>query len=164
VLLVLAAVLGGCGVGEDDAAVQRRDLPRTVLQQADMPSSYRPVASGAAEPGGWFARYQAPNGRLVESRVDLFVSADDATDGLVDARQELAEGAREWQPIDEPGLGQESFAATDVQGRVRSYLVVWRDANIRASVSLRGPEVTLPLSEVLALARAQEARISAVKR
>jgi hypothetical protein len=162
VLLVFAVVLSsGCGFGGDDASVQRLDLPRIVLQQADVPASYRPVASGAAESGGWFARYRAPNGQLVESRVELFVSADDATDGLGAAREELAEATREWQPIDEPGLGQESFAATLVDGQVRSYRVVWRAWNVRASLDVDGPELTLPLSDVLALARAQDERISA---
>jgi hypothetical protein len=160
VVLVLAATLAGCAIGDEEASVERPELPRIVLQQGDVPASYRPVARGAAEPGGWYARYRAPDGLVVESRVDLYVSVDDAIDGLGAARTELAEAQGEWQPIDEPGLGQESFAATLVQGNVRYYRVVWRASNVRASLNVDGPEVTLPLSEVLALARAQDDRIS----
>jgi hypothetical protein len=102
---------------------------------------------------------------VIESRVDLFESAGGAEDDLEAAREELGETDSRWQPIDEPGLGDQSFAATYLQpgalSSVRSYLVVWRDDNATASVFVNGFEGRLPLETVLELARDQQRRISA---
>jgi hypothetical protein len=183
-LLVLALAAAGCSFGGDDASVSRQQLPRLVLQQSDLPRVFFRFDEGRQgltdSPGGqradamrfgredgWKARYrrsgtERTKGPLViESRADLFSSADGAKDDLDAAREDLAGGQLDWQPIDEPGLGDESFAATLVQGGVRFYQVVWRDANITASLSANGFEPRLALGEVLALAREQQDRIAA---
>jgi hypothetical protein len=183
-LLVLALAAAGCSFGGDDASVSRQQLPRLVLQQSDLPRVFFRFDEGRQgltdSPGGqradamrfgredgWKARYrrsgtERTKGPLViESRADLFSSADGAKDDLDAAREDLAGGQLDWQPIDEPGLGDESFAATLVQGGVRFYQVVWRDANITASLSANGFEPRLALGEVLALARAQQEHIAA---
>jgi hypothetical protein len=163
VVFVIAAALAGCAVGDEDATVQLEELRRIVLQRADLPSAYRLTASGGLESSGWFARYWAKDALEIESRVVLFSSADGAADGLQRERELLREAPREWQPIDEPGLGDESFAATLVLSGVRYYRVAWRDANAAASLWVSGRETGLPLAEVLALARAQGERIDDAK-
>ena len=182
--LLLALVACGCSLrGGDEATISRQELPRLVLQQSDLPRVFFPFDQGRQSitdsPGGrradatrfgredgWKARYrrsgtERTKGPLViESRADLFSSSDGATDDLAAAREDLSDGDLDWQPIDEPGLGQESFAATLVQGGVRFYQVVWRDQNVTASLNVNGFEPRLALGEVLALARKQEQRVA----
>jgi hypothetical protein len=183
-LLVLALAVCGCSFGGDDASVSRQELPRVVLQPSDLPRVFLRFDEGRqgitdtpggqrADPtrfgheDGWKARYRRPGGErtegplVIESRADLFSSSDGAKDDLGAAREDLAQGELDWQPIDEPGLGDESFAATLVQGGVRFYQVVWRDANVTASLGANGFEPRLALGEVLALARKQQDHIAA---
>jgi hypothetical protein len=183
-LLLLALAMCGCGFGGDDDSISRQELPKLVLRQSDLPRVFVAFDQGRQSitdlPGGhrgdpmrfgredgWKARYrrsgteQTKGPLVVESRADLFSSADGAKDDLDAAREDLGEDELDWQPIDEPGLGDESFAATLVQGGVRFYRVVWRDANVTASLSANGFEPRLALGEVLALARAQEEHIAA---
>jgi hypothetical protein len=183
--LLLGLAACGCSLGGgEETSVSRQELPRLVLQQSDLPHVFFRFDEGrqaiADSPGGrradatrfgredgWKARYrrsgtERTRGPLViESRADLFSSSDGATDDLAAAREDLSDGDLDWKPIDEPGLGQESFAATLVQGGVRFYQVVWRDDNVTASLSVNGFEPRLALAEVLALARKQEGRIAA---
>jgi hypothetical protein len=187
-LVVLVLLLAGCSVGGGDGAtVELAQLPRLVLQPEDLPPVFRRFDEGrqviADNPGGsradpdrfgrrdgWKARYhrsgtqQTTGPIVVESRVDLFDSSGGAEDDLQAARSDLTEGELEWQPIDEPGLGDESFAATLVQegagSGVRHYHVYWRDDNVTAFLNVNGFEERLALEEVLELARRQEGRIS----
>jgi hypothetical protein len=186
--LVLVLLLAGCSVGGGDgASVELGELPSLVLQPGDLPPIFRRFDEGrqviADNPGGsradperfgrrdgWKARYnrsgtpRTAGPIVVESRVDLFDSSGGAEDDLEAARSDLTEGELEWQPIDEPGLGDESFAATLVQegvgDGVRHYHVYWRDDNVTAFLNVNGFETRLPLEEVLELARKQEERIS----
>jgi hypothetical protein len=186
--VLVLALLAGCSFGRDDgAAVELGELPRLVLQPADLPGALERFDEGrqvlADNPGGsradperfgrrdgWKARYHRPGTSrtpgpiVVESRVDLFESSGGAEDDLEAARRDLQEGELEWRPIDEPGLGDESFAATVVEGGagsgVRYYQVYWRDANVTAFLNVNGFEERLALGEVLELARKQERRIS----
>jgi hypothetical protein len=184
-VLVLVLLLAGCSVGGgDDATVEVGELPSLVLQPGDLPPIFRRFDEGrqvmADNPGGsradperfgrrdgWKARYHRSGTQrtagpiVVESRVDLFDSPGGAEDDLEAARSDLDE--LEWQPIDEPGLGDESFAATLVQegaGGVRHYHVYWRDDNATAFLNVNGFEDRLALEDVLELARKQEERIS----
>jgi hypothetical protein len=187
-LLVLLSIVVGCSFGGGDgAAVDLGELPRLVLQPGDLPRVFQRFDEGrqviADNPGGsradperfgrrdgWKARYhrqgtpRTSGPIVVESRVDLFDSSGGAEDELAAARQDLAEGELEWQPIDEPGLGEESFAATLVDegagSGVRHYHVYWRDGNVTAFLNVNGFEQRLALEEVLELARKQERRIS----
>jgi hypothetical protein len=184
-LLVLVLLLPGCSLGgEDGGGVELGELSTVVLQPGDLPSDVERFDEGrqvsADNPGGsradpnrfgrregWKARYRRGGTRalVIESRADLFESGSGAEDEFDAARSDVAEGELPWQPISEPGLGDESFAATLVQpgvGKgVRYYQVVWRDDNVTASLNVNGFEGQLALEDVLELARKQERRISA---
>jgi len=103
---------------------------------------------------------------VIESKADLFDSSAGAKDDFDAARADADEGEPEWQPIGEPGLGDESFAATLLEGTqasgVRFYQVVWREDNSTASLNVNGFAQGLTLEDVLELARAQERRIETV--
>jgi hypothetical protein len=188
VCLVAVLALAACSFGGEKASISRNELEQLVLQPQDVPLNFVRFDQGrqarADAPGGrradgsrfgriegWKARYRRPGtptiaGPLViESRADLFESADGAKDDLEAARADLgsAESAAAWKPIDEPGLGDESFAATSVQQEtrgVRYYDVYWRDGNAMATLRVNGFEGKLALADVLALARKQQERIS----
>jgi hypothetical protein len=187
VVLVLVA-LAGCSLGEgDNASITRSELEQLVLQPDDLPRSFlrfdegRQIAADLpagtrADPAqfgrrdGWKARYRRTGTRrtagplVIESKADLFESAGGAEDDFEAARADLDEGDVRWSPIDEPGLGDESFAATVVQGTetsgVRFYQVVWREDNVTASILANGFERRLSLEDVLELAQAQQRRLS----
>ncbi len=187
-VLVLVLGLAGCSFGgADNATIDADELPRIVLQPEDLPPVFRRFDEGrqvlADNPGGsrsdrdrfgrrdgWKARYTRPGTQqtagplVVESRVDLFESSGGAEDDLAAARDDLTEDELEWQPIDEPGLGDESFAATVVQPGlgegVRHYHVYWRSDNVTAFINVNGFEGRLALEDVLELARKQQGRIS----
>jgi hypothetical protein len=182
VLLALA----GCSFRDGDtASIEERDLQLLVLQPTDLPRVFAQFDEGrqasADSPGGsradpsrfdriegWKARYRRPGtlrtaGALViESRVDLFESADGAEEDFDAARTDLGAGTLPWKPIDEPGLGDESFVGTFVQGGttgVRFYRIFWRDDNATATLEVNGFEGKLTLADVLALARKQQERM-----
>jgi hypothetical protein len=192
-LLLLALVLGGCVVGNDEKQIDRRALSTLVLTPADLPDVWVPFNSGrqvrADAPAGtrsdpqrfgrldgWISRYRRPGSQktsgplVVESRADLFESADGARDELSTARGELgtAIGARSAaKPLADPAIGDEAFAATILQksggggiADVRFYLISWRHDNVVASIFVNGFERKLTLAQALALARAQERRIA----
>ena len=181
-LILLVLSLTACVFGDDDAGIATDELERLVLQPEDLTGEFLRFDEGRqtrsetplgrrSDPArfgrrdGWKARYRESRGALViESKADLFESSGGAEDDLEAARADLAEDESGWQPIDEPGLGDESFAATLVQRgagtNVRYYQVVWREANVTASLNVNGFEGRLPLADVLELARKQERRIS----
>jgi hypothetical protein len=191
VLLLAILGLAGCSLTGDDggAPIEVAELEKLVLQPDDLPSSFvrfdegRQIAAdlpaGArADPArfgrrdGWKARYrragtlETTGPLVIESKADLFDSSDGAEDDFDAARADTDESEPEWQPIGEPGLGDESFAATLLEGTetsgVRFYQVVWREDNATASLNANGFAQGLTLEDVLELARAQERRIEAV--
>lgn len=185
-VLLLVVILAGCSLGDDKASIEREELDGLVLQpgdvppvfvrfdqgrqiRADAPSGSRADQSRFNRIEGWKARYRRSGTRetagplVIESRADLFESPEGAEQDLQAARTDLEAGAPAWKPIDEPGLGDESFAATFVQRgvtEVRYYQVVWRKDNATASLSANGFEGKLPLADVLELARKQDSRIA----
>jgi hypothetical protein len=190
VLLLAILGLAGCSLTGDDggASIEVAELEKLVLHPEDLPNSFtrfdegRQIAAdlpeGArADPGrfgrrdGWKARYrragtvQTTGPLVIESKADVFDSGEGAEDDFEAARAETDESEPEWQPIGEPGLGDESFAATLLQGPessgVRFYQVVWREDNAVASLNLNGFARGLALEDALELARAQEERIEA---
>jgi hypothetical protein len=185
--LLLVLLLAGCSLSGDESTIAVSDLPRIVLQPADLSPAFLRFDEGRQifvdSPGGrrkdparfgrqegWKARYRRSGSQrtdgpiVVESRADAFKSSDGAKDDLDAARADLEDSELDWQPIDEPGLGDESFAATHVEpglGKgVRYYQVYWRDSNVTASLALNGFEGRFPLADALALARKQEKRIA----
>jgi hypothetical protein len=191
VLLLAILGLAGCSLTGDDGgtSIEVAELEKLVLQPNDLPRSFvrfdegRQIAAdlpeGArADPArfgrldGWKARYRRAGivetaGLLViESKADVFDSGEGAEDDFDAARADTDESEPEWQPIGEPGLGDESFAATLLQGSetsgVRFYQVVWREDNAVASLNVNGFARGLALEDALELARAQEKRIETV--
>ena len=185
--LLLVLFLAGCSFGGDEGTIAVGDLPRIVLQPADLSPAFLRFDEGRQilvdSPGGrrkdparfgredgWKARYRRAGSQqmsgpiVVESRADVFESSAGAKDDLDAAREDLKDSELGWQPIDEPGLGDESFAGTHVEpglGKgVRYYQVYWRDSNVTASLALNGFESRFPLADALALARKQEKRIA----
>jgi hypothetical protein len=58
----------------------------------------------------------------------------DAAEEWLETERDALDRKPDWQPIDEPGLGDESFAATVHQAGLRRYQVFWRDYNRARSV------------------------------
>ena len=186
--ITLAVLLAGCSLtGNGGGSVEPDQLEKLVLQQEDLSAEFLRFDEGrqisADSPGGsrsdparfgrtegWKARYrrsgtaETPGPLVIESRADLFESADGARDELDVAGEDLTGGDLAWQRIDNPGIGDESFAVTLLQSSesagVRFYQVFWRDDNVTASVNANGFEPRLALAEVLALARKQQRRIA----
>jgi hypothetical protein len=187
--LLVVLLFAGCSFGGDGGGrveqgelrslvLQPEDLPRVFVRFdegrqaiADNPGGSRADTQRFGRQGGWKARYRrsgtprTAGPLVVESRADVFDSSTGADEDLDAARSDLEEAELDWQRIDEPGLGDESFAATLVQrggtGGVRFYEVFWREANVTASLSVNGFEGRLALAEALELARKQERRIAA---
>jgi hypothetical protein len=184
-LLVVAAA--GCSFGGDDSPIRASELNRLVLQPDDLPKAFLRFDEGRQigvdSPGGrradperygridgWKARYRRAGSQktagplVIESRADIFDSSGGAKDDLDAARADVRESELGWQPIDEPGLGDESFAVTLVKpvtgGDVRYFQVLWRDGNATASLNVNGFDPGLALGDTLELARKQERRIS----
>ena len=185
--LLVVLLLVGCSVGDDDASIEATELAKLVLQPEDLPQAFVRFDEGRqigidspggrrADPSrwgrinGWKAHYRrsgtskTPGPIVIESRADVFKDVGGAEDDLGAARADLGDSEFGWKPIDEPGLGDESFAATFVQESaltpVRNYQVVWRDDNAVASLTVNGFERKLALSDVLELARKQQRRIA----
>lgn len=184
-LLVLAS---GCSLGNDEeSSITAGDLKQLVLQPADVGNVFQQFDEGrqvaADAPGGsrseanrfgrqegWKARYhrsgtpQTKGPIVIESRVDLFESSDGAEDELEAAEADAGQTEPGWELLERPQLGDDARAMTVVQGSgqtaVRHYLVIWREANVTASVLVNGFEGKTDLDDTLALARKQARRIN----
>jgi hypothetical protein len=184
--LVLIALASGCSLGGDGATIEVAQLKDLVLQPADVPAAFRRFDEGrqvmADSPGGsradparfgrqdgWKARYNRSGTRrtmgalVIESRVDVFESADGAKDDFDAAKRER--GGLSGQEVEAPDLGDDSFAVTLLQGTpqsgVRFYLLFWRTENATASVLTNGFAHGMKLEDAVALARKQARRIEA---
>jgi hypothetical protein len=189
-LAALAALIGvvavGCS-GHKGAEARPGDLPRIVLQAGDLPAGFvrfdagkqvsaDATGAGRADPGrfgrlgGWKARYrvtgtdESDGPQIVESRADVFKEGAGAKKDMDAYRSDLTELAGPTPPktLEAPGLGDEAFALTRAQGRIRLYTIVWRDANVSAALSATGFQGRFPFGEALALARRQARRIDKV--
>jgi hypothetical protein len=186
-------MLGGCVVGGAGKQIGQDALPRLVLQPGDLPDVWVPFNSGRqvradapagarSDPqrfgraGGWIARFRRPGSQetsgplVIESRADLFSSADGAKDELSAARSELGTsvgGRPVAKPLADPSVGEEAFAGTIRQrsggggvADVRFYLIAWRHESVVASIFVNGFEGKLTFAQALELARAQQRRIA----
>lgn len=188
--LVLLLAASGCSLGGDDGSIEVGQLKDLVLQPADVPAVFQRFDEGRqvmadspggsrADPGrfgredGWKARYRRQGtsrttGPLViESRADVFASADGAKDEF-DAAREAGPGGLAWQEVEAADLGDDSFAMTLLQGQrrsgVRFYLLFWRTDNATASMLVNGFAHGMQLEDAVALARKQARRIEAAAR
>jgi hypothetical protein len=146
----------------DEGTIPMSAVPRLVLQPADLSPAFLPLEEGRQGPNAWRAWYrrlgsERTDGPIgVDSRAKALDSSDAADDDLEAARADFDD----WQPIGEPGLGDESFAGTRVGSDVRYYQVHWREDNVTATLALNGVEGRFPFSDALELARRQEQRIA----
>lgn len=166
-------VLAACSGGEErlDVSALRRlvvqpaDLPAVFVRfdhgrqvRADTPDWADPEGQRFGRLDGWKARFRrsgtpATKGPLViESRADVFDSVGGAEDELDAARAALHDST-------DVALGEEAAFSMTVQGDVRFFTLVWRQANVLATVRANGFE--LERQQVIALARLQERRITA---
>jgi hypothetical protein len=182
-LVIIVALLAGCSFGGDDgAAVDAGQLQQLVLQPEDVSREFERFDEGRQlaveqriEGGdfdrleGWKARYRrsgtpATEGPLViASLADAFESASGAEDAFAELRSSLDEGDPGWEPVETPTIGDEAVARTVEEGsgpsRVRFFTVLWRQANITASVEVNGFADRIDVNDAVELARKQAARI-----
>ena len=196
-LAAAVLVLAGCaGIGGDDAGtIEAGDLSRLVLKpddladsgswllfdegpqaQADAPLGPRADPTRFGRVDGWKARYRrggtaATRGPLVvESRADLFGGKGGAEDDFRALEDDLAAGRllSSGKPVDAPALGDESVAATLLQGEgdaaLRYFVVAWRHDAVTASVLVNGFDRGLKLADAVQLARKQQRRIAAASK
>jgi hypothetical protein len=160
--------LAGCGVRGDDRTIDQGRVDELLLRPADVGTGFRPayVSNPADRPSAEVRYRQVPRLRgfgplTIHSSAAVFVSSDVAEESLQAERTNLKDKPH-WQLIDEPGLGDESFAATVVQQGGRSYTVVWRDDNATASLDVSSLDDKFPFAEVFELAQKQQRRIADV--
>ena len=184
-LLIAVLSLAGCSLTDDDddegSSVTGQELAQLVLQPGDLGIAlvrFDEGPQGIAESGnatrfgraeGWKARYRrtgttATRGPLVvASLVDLFESSEGAGDHLEALRAERTSPESGWQAAEDPGLGDESYALTLVQGTggqaVRSFFVAWRQRELTGSVDANGFDRGMTLADVVSLARKQALRM-----
>ena len=167
-LLVAFVLIGvtGCSVGGETKAIDDDRVEQLVLQPADVGREFhRTTIDNRAADAAVEVRYRhidpaSPRRPLwIESRARVFASVEAAEETFEGERSRLA-AKRAWQPIGEPGLGDESFAATVVDAQKRSYAVFWRAENATASLEVVALRDRLPFSDVLELARKQDERIA----
>jgi hypothetical protein len=186
--LVLVVLVSGCSLGGGDGSIDVGQLRNLVLQPADVPEVFHRFDEGrqvmADQPGGsradadrfgredgWKARYRRPGtGRttgplVIESRADVFKSADGAKDEFEAANVDTRSGGLGWQAVEAPELGDDTFAMTLLQGPrgsgVRFYLLFWRVDNATASLLVNGFDRRMPFEDAVTLARKQARRIDA---
>ncbi len=185
IVLVAAA---GCG-SKNDASIARGELPKLVLQPADLPPVFDRFDEGRqlrhdvvpgprADPGrfgrleGWKARYRragsaSTSGALViESRADLYGADDGAERDLGAYRQEF-EGLRTsgaLATLPKPAIGEDAVAVELRQGDVVYFRIAWREHNATASVNVSGFANRTTVGDALAIARKQAARLHAAVR
>lgn len=185
--LVLVILASACSLGGGDGgSIEVGQLKDLVLQPAEVPRVFRRFDEGrqvmADSPGGsradpvrfgrqdgWKARYSRSGTRrtrgalVIESRVDVFESADGAKEDFDAAKGER--GGLSGQEVEAPELGDDSFAVTFLQGTPRSgvryYLLFWRTDNATASVLANGFAQGMKLEDAVVLARKQARRIEA---
>jgi hypothetical protein len=182
-LLLVAALLTGCGAGGPKIATAR--LPSIVLQPRDLGGRYLQFTSGAqtrsdahlgprhdlqrfGRLGGWITRYRIAGGAsprngpaVVESRADLFPSAGAAGKDLdaYGAEYDALVASAGGKKVSAPHVGDDARAFTFGSGGDRFFAVAWRAGNATASVVVEGSHVSL--ADAVALARKQQKRVSA---
>lgn len=176
---LVALVISGCA--GDSKEVGKSDLPSVVLQPADVSGAFERFDEGrqarADQPGekvdparfgrvdGWKSRYRRRGGveirgpLVLESRADLF----DAGGGAEEELDAIA-GERMVEARDR-GIGDEALVVSMTQAGfprpLRTFVVVWRSANVVAAVTVNGFQGRVAVADALRLARRQQARIAA---
>ena len=154
-------VLAGCDFGGGAKTIDEARVDELVLQRDDVAPDLSSVymRSLASRPVSRVRFSRTGTARSIESSVHV-VESRDAAEERLDAERDALDRKPDWLPIDEPGLGDESFAATVRQAGLRRYEVFWREHNAAASLKVEDFEGRMALADVLALARKQEQRIA----
>jgi len=183
----LALLATGCFGGGDDggSSVSAADGESLVLQQEDVGSELTQFDRGVQRradlspprddpnrfdrQGGWKARFSRPGSRttegalVVSSLADLFKSDGDAANDFELYESSLDQFAAAGGRDVDVALGDEARAVAFTQGLkpnvIHHYAIAWREGPVTASVTANGFRLSWP--QVLALARAQQARIRA---
>ena len=187
-LVVCALVVAGCGSSGGKVTVSRGELPRTVLEPADVPSSWSQFAdqkqaridmhSGPRQSStrfgredGWISRYRGTehgSAVVLESRADVFDSVGGAKKDLDAYREEIKAGVpgsgATTKLLPAPALGDGSVAGELLQGPSVFVVVAWRRANETASVTLEGRTAKTTLGDATELARKQDKRLAVAAR
>jgi hypothetical protein len=187
VALVLILALSGCR--DDEDPITRAELPTLVIGDADLGGSWTAFDRGRQVradrvPGaredptrhgridGWKSRYrragtaETRGALVVESRADLFRSADGAAEDIDAYEQEFSVELAELggERVDGIALGEEAAGVTYTQPgaarAVRFYRLAWRRANATASLTVSGFDGWFAFRDALALARKQDARLA----
>ena len=159
------------GCSGEPARVTPREASRAVLQPRDLPRTFEQFdvgrlvrADGPRGDSGWKARYKragtpATKGALVvESRVDVFASAETARDGFGELAAELRGAAAEELRV---RVGDEAVGVQlPPSGAVDFFTIAWRDENAVAALTVNGFELTS--AEAAALAQKQQKRLARV--
>ena len=186
-LLLVTALLAGCGQGSAGPKLKEAQLRTLVLQPKDLPRGLEEFDFGRqlttdAHPGprrdqtrfgrqdGWKARYRrgGKDATVIESRVDVFAHVGGAKQDL-DAYSAEFENSKAagWKPLTVAAIGDGSRGATLLQrapgGGLRYFTIAWRDGRLTASVTIAGFARSMRLDEALALARKQERRLARIK-
>jgi hypothetical protein len=156
--LWLVALLAGCAFGGEKERIDEARADELVLQHQDVDPGFRQMWSRNLG-GRPVSEVQYRRDALTIRSAAHVLSSEDAADEGLDTAREALRRKPAWQPIDEPGLGDESFAATVLQEGVRHYEVVWRESNAAASLTVTAFDDALPLADVLELARRQQLRL-----
>jgi hypothetical protein len=183
-LLAILLVLAGCSLGgdeDDGASIEQSQLKTLVLQpedvgprffrfdegpqgSADTPGGNRSDRARFGRVQGWKARYRRPGSPqttgplVIESRADLFESADGAAEEL-EAIEEI-----DFAALDDPELGDDARAFQSQQSGtgqgVRYYLIAWREENVTSLILVNGFEGKITFANALELAEKQARRTS----
>jgi hypothetical protein len=101
---------------------------------------------------------------VIESRADVFGGSSGARSDVEAYRHDLEHvPAVKVRDFTVPELGDESAGVTYVSPGaqpVRTYVIVWRDRNVSASITTQGYDGKLEKAAAVRLARAQERLIS----
>jgi len=185
IALACVLLLPACASESKISATQLKAL---ALARSDLPAQFQAFSEGPTatldtqgtprsslqrfgRKGGWVARFNrggtaTTKGPLVVvSTIDVFGSAGGAKDDLGAYRIQLGrqitdQGAR---PVSVSGLGDEAVALTSIQTSekpVRSFTIAWRERNATGSITANGFDGRIQLTDVLRLARIQEARMA----
>lgn len=158
--------LAGCSFSGDESTIDDGRVDELVLQPADVGTGFHrtSIENLAGDPIAEVRYRRVPPRVLgpltIRSTARVLASSEVADKALQSQRSRLKDRPN-WLPIDEPGLGDESFAATVVHGGVRSYTVFWRDDNATASLDVRSLQDRFPFAEVFELAEKQQRRLAA---
>lgn len=180
VLILLVTFLAGCS-GENEQLLAESDLPRLVLQPADLTGPWTRFDEGRqlradALPGeradvtrfgrldGWKARYRRPGSPetegplVIESRADLFAEVSGAEQDFDVAIADLERGGTAAGLGD---LGDEARVRSSAgePGELATVTIVWREQNVLATLTANGFGGKLDEDDVVALARKQQQRI-----